>query len=1353
MTEEFSAPLPTAGALPLLSRMRRLGILTFSLLLLLEILPAAPSEPIFAREKEIPPALLPWQNWATWDAPHRNCPTPYSDPQSHLCFWPSQLSLEIETTGGRFALGVTVYDDTWVPLPGDAGAWPQNVKAGEKVVPVLERAGHPAVKLAAGDHRIQGEFGWKETPRSLQLPESVGLLALTLDGQQVPSPSWDGKGVLWMKRGLSTGVADKDFLEVKVNALLEDGIPLWLHTEIELIVAGKSREEDLGSVLPQGWNLSAVQSPIPVVVDEEGRLKAQVRAGRWTIQLTAFRIDDPKEFSYETKPVVSSELIAFQAKPDFRMVEIEGAPSIDVSQTPFPQAWRNFPVYRWDTSTPFRLTERLRGMGEQRPEGLTIARTWWLDETGRALTFRDQITGTRQEIWRLDAAPGLELGSVRSQNEGQLITRNPTNNAPGIEIRTRNLNLEATGRMERQSALSATGWRTDADSLNVTLNLPPGWRLFALFGADWVRGDWLTAWTLLDLFLLLIFTLAVFRLHGFGAAVLAFLAFGLSHHEPDAPRYLWLALLIPIALLRVVPGGWGRTLLRVGKWATLAALVLVLVPFIVAQVQQTLYPQLEMVPRAANPFVTQSAGISEPMAEPADQSLNFSMEQSPLSRPAPMRTQKAIVPSPSSSNLLYDDKARIQTGPGVPNWSWRTVTFGWNGPVQAAQTIRPILISLTMERLLSIFRVALLLALVAVLLRRRIPPLPKMNSSAAAMLLAGWFFLPASPAQAQFPDESMLNTLRDRLLAPSDAYPNAADIPSASLTLQDRHLVIEARIHTEIETAVPLPARISDWSPLAVTVDGQPGAVLRRADGLLWIVLSPGVHTIRMEGLLPEVSEWEWTFQLKPRQVTVTAPDWTVSGVRPDGVPEAQVFFVRQQKSEAGTASYDRQDLHPLVIVDRHLELGLVWQVRTTVTRLSPKGKAIALRIPILAGENVLTSQIVIREGRIDANLGAQEESFSWQSELTPVNDLALTTQKSDPWIERWHLVASPVWNVALSGLAPVFEPGNPALVPVWHPWPGENVALTISRPEAIEGSTVTVNSGTHAVALGHRQRTSQLDLSIRSSLGEDFLVELPENAQVTTLSLNGQTIPVRKDGHKIIAPLRPGEQTLTLGWKTDLPLGWKASADAVRLPVESANIETSITVPENRWVLGTSGPPRGPAVRFWSVLVCSLLAAWALGRIPFSPLRTYEWMLLALGLTQVPLPAALLIVAWLFFLVLRGRESCIALPPLRFNLVQIALTLLTVIALGIFVAVVGAGLLGDPQMFILGNGSSRTFLRWYLPQSEPLLPQPGCFTVSLWWYRLLMLAWALWLAVSLLRWLRWGWDQFSKGGCFRRKK
>ena len=123
--------------------------------------------------------------------------------------------------------------------------------------------------------------------------------------------------------------------------------------------------------------------------------------------------------------------------------------------------------------------------------------------------------------------------------------------------------------------------------------LPPGWRLFALFGADWVAGDWLSAWTLLDLFLLLIFSLAVFKLWGLRAGLVALLAFGLAYQEPWAPRLVWFFLLIPLALLRVVPSGIMRKLLDGWRWLATVALLLWLIPFIATQLQGVLYPQLE----------------------------------------------------------------------------------------------------------------------------------------------------------------------------------------------------------------------------------------------------------------------------------------------------------------------------------------------------------------------------------------------------------------------------------------------------------------------------------------------------------------------------------------------------------------------------------------------------------------------------------------------------------------------------------------------------------------------------------------------------------------------------------------
>ena len=1052
------------------------------------------------------------------------------------------------------------------------------------------------------------------------------------------------------------------------------------------------------------------------------------------------------------------ELVAFAAQPDFRIAEFEGVPAVDVTQTTFPAKWRDLPIYQWDTSTPFRLVEKMRGMGLQRPEGLGIARQLWLDEDGRGWTYRDRITGQMQQIWRLDVADGHQLGAVRLASQGQLITASPLSNAHGVEIRTRNLNLDALGSVERTRELAATGWQTDVDSLSIEFALPPGWRVFALFGADRVDGDWLTAWSLLDLFLLMIFALAVFRLWGVSAGVVALLAFGLAYHEPGAPRLTWLFLLLPLALLRVVPKGTGRHWISAWRYLAAALLLVFLVPFVARQVQSTIYPQLET--RGMNysakrgfwqPRILYREAAPRTAVGDAARQAGRRLEAPQATRRSSQVLQRGRQAKSAESNLLYDPKARIQTGPAEPQWSWNQVHCQWDGPVSADQQIKPILISLSLHRILNVLRLVLLAVLAAILLgaRNAWPRISRRHSTVAVLLASALLF--PRPATAQLPDSEMLSTLRQRLLEPPDVFPRAAELSHVELTVSEGRMTMKAEVHAATDVAVPLPGRLPAWSPLSVGVDGERDAVVCRAEGFLWVVVPKGVHQVVVEGLLPVASEWEWTFLLKPRRVSIDAPDWNVTGIGRNGIPEQQVFFVRKRQDSDREAAYDRKDFNAIVSVDRHLEVGLIWQVHNDVTRLSAPGKAISLELPLLPGEQVLTSSTVVRDGLIEVRMGAHETTFSWDSELPVGEDLPLTAAQTEQWVERWHLVTSPVWNVSQSGLSPIFEPQEENLIPVWHPWPGENVRLTFSKPDAVSGDTITVQRVQHEVSLGSRQRASTLKVVVECSLAEDFAIDLDAEAEISSLNLDGQRIPVRRDGGQLIVPLHPGKQTVEVNWRTSQAMETVVGAGPVALPVEAANITTVMEVPESRWILWARGPLRGPAVRFWTIVACAVLAALVLGSLPQSPLRRSEWVLLALGLTQVNVGAALVVVAWFFLLGWRGRRESDQVSPWRFNLMQAFLAFLTLVLLGILVVVVGEGLLGDPEMFIVGNNSSRRALNWFQPRVSGQLSEPQVMSISVWYYRLLMLFWALWLAAALIRWLQWGWDQFSSGGLWKK--
>ncbi|MCB1086836.1 MAG: hypothetical protein KDM63_07310, partial [Verrucomicrobiae bacterium] len=528
--------------------------------------------------------------------------------------------------------------------------------------------------------------------------------------------------------------------------------------------------------------------------------------------------------------------------------------------------------------------------------------------------------------------------------------------------------------------------------------------------------------------------------------------------------------------------------------------------------------------------------------------------------------------------------------------------------------------------------------------------------------------------------------------------------------------------------------------------------VLRREDQL-WVLLpGGGIHRVRIEGRMQDLTEWEWSFPLKPHRLAIEAEGWTSSGLRPDGSAEDQVLFTRARREETAetAASYDRPDTRHALLVEREIELGLVWRVRTTVRRLSPSGRSTALRVPLLPGEKVVSTGRSVEGGSIEVRLAPDAVESNWEGEMTPVNELNLASRDSDTWTEQWRLLASPVWNVTFAGLNPAFEDRGGQLAPLWRPWPGESASLTVSRPEAIPGAAVTIDSATHTMQPGRRQRTASLDLSLRTSLGEDFPIRLPASAEIVTLTHDQQSIPVRKDGDAVIVPLRPGTQTIRIEWRLPSGEGNWTIADSVHLPVEAANVTTVIEPPGERWPLFSTGPLRGPAFRFWGVLAFVLIVATVLSRVPRSPLSLTSWLLLSVGLTQVPIGLSLVVVGWLFLMHWRGSPSYQQLPILAYNFLEIVLIGLTVITLGIFIGVASAGLLGDPEMYISGNGSTASRLNWFAARTPAELPQPGYWSLSIWWYRFAMLVWALWLAAALVRWLRLAWRNSSEGGHFR---
>ena len=1355
----------------------RYGLLAF--LLLANNFPGAVSAAERITPAQLPEQMRDWVEWVLFPQKEITCPFLYNQFEQHRCAWPTTLELEISERGGKFRQHWQVHVDSWIPLPGDVRRWPQDVRIDDAAAVVTQRNGRPAVRIKAGRHAVSGELQWDRLPESLPIPRETGLITLNVRGQAVATPIVDNGGNLWLRdqRAQADQGEVGDRIELTAFRRVVDDIPLQLVTRLLLKVSGRQREEVINGVLPAQFIPLELSSALPARLEQDGRLRIQVRPGQWALDITARYPGPVEQLKLDSFPAPwpQEEVWSFEARNHLRLVEISGPTAVDPAQTQLPGEWREFPAYLMQPGSTLNFRVIRRGDPEPEPDALTLQRNLWLDFNGKGYTIQDMVSGTMTRGWRLEMNAPMLLGQATLDGQPQFVTTRADAGKPGFEVRRGQINLSADSRYEAsRSRVPAVGWDQDFQQVGATLHLPPGWKLFAASGADNVPDTWLKRWTLLDIFLVLIAALAVRGLWQWKAGLLALVALALIWHEPGAPRAIWLHVLAPIALLRVLPESWFRTVATWYRNLALLSLVLIAVPFMVNQVRIGLYPQLDtpydiipydmgVAPQAPTPMPAELSATSEMMAAPeaAMDTLGGAAGQAARESKRVLKKAMGVAEIAQARARLdeVDPDALVQTGPGLPNWQWRRIPLGWNGPVQRDQVLTLTLLSPAMNLFLNAARVLLVVALALVMIWQRLPkwPLPTRNAAAllALAVILPALLLHAPSARADIPDAALLEELKARLTAVPECLPECAQVPRLRVELQPDSVTVRIEIHALEDTAVPLPARAPLWLPAEVHVDGAPAAGLQRSnDGQLWIRLEPGAHQVLLRGVPPPAATFQMPLPLAPRRVEAVTTGWSVEGIDNSLPVGGQLQFTRVKTagSSAEMAELQAGELPTLVRVERSLRLGLEWRVENTVMRMSPPGSPVVIKVPLMAGESVLTDNVKTEQGQVLVNLGPRDAHFTWTSALAKAPQLTLTAPDTTQWTEIWRADVSPIWHMELDGIAVVHhQDPDGHWLPEWSPWPGETITLEVTRPKGVPGQTLTVDQTEIFSQPGKRATDTTATVTLRSSRGGQHTLQMPEGSQLQSVQINGVAQPIRQVGAKVTLPLVPGTQTVSLVFRDSTGISTLYRSASVDLGVASVNTRINTILAQDRWALMVGGPALGPAVLFWGVLVVVMLIAVGLGRIKITPLNTLHWVLLGIGLTQTEIWVGVIIVGWLLALGLRARQDT-GTGRLRHNATQVGLFLLTLLALAMLFEAVKHGLLGFPQMQISGNGSSANELHWYQDRSNASLPQAWILSVPLWVYRGLMLAWALWLAFALLRWLRWGWECFSGGGLWKSK-
>ncbi|MEF3698159.1 MAG: hypothetical protein V3572_13470, partial [Desulfolutivibrio sp.] len=736
-----------------------------------------------------------------------------------------------------------------------------------------------------------------------------------------------------------------------------------------------------------------------------------------------------------------------------------------------------------------------------------------------------------------------------------------------------------------------------------------------------------------------------------------------------------------------------------------------------------------------------------------------------------------------------DPEALIQTGPGLPDWSFNALRLAFDGPVSRTQTVRLWLIPPFANLILAFVRSALLLAALFLLARRdrmfspdspetapappAAPVAPVAVAGTAGALVLAILLGAAAPASAQaFPPKELLEAYKARLTEPAACFPACLGSPRADITVADGRLGIAVRLDAAARTTAPLP-RVSDgWRPDTVSLDDAPARELVRRGDETHLLLSPGVHRVVLFGPLPTADSFAVDWPLPPRRLSVAAPGFQVRGLAADGTPEQVVRLDREKKDAAqgpdgairpeGQPAAATTRFAPFLHVSRTITMGLTWSVVTEVTRLSPKGEAVVAEIPLSPGESVLDETVKAAGGKALATLQPDQQRLSFTSKLAVAPELALVAPVGAPFTETWTLAPWPIWEVAPSGVPPsrTFDPAG-QLRPVYRPWPGETLTVRVVRPGPAPGETLTIDSALLRVSRGERLAESSLSLHLRAARGQRHVLTLPADAGQIKLLVDGRETAYGSDPAagggtglapgRVEFPLKPGAHDVLVTWRQEAGMSLVAHGPAVDLGHAAANVLVEIELPRDRWTLFVFGDtPLSPVVGFWSYLAFILAAALILGGFQATPLSRRQWFLLAMGLSQIPAPEAMLAAAWLFALGLRRTYA----PKdgwLAFNAMQTGLAALTVAGLFCLYTAIERGLLGDPLMQVAGNGSSARLMRFTFDRVAGMVPDTMVVSAPLVFYRLAMLAWSLWMALALLSWLKWGVARFTEGGAWRR--
>ena len=1296
----------------------------------------------------IPNVLKDWKEWVLYDKKDIDCPIHYKNGDP-ICSYPSSINITLLKNEIIFKVDIKIFEDKYkFELPYSNENWTSDVIVNNTNGIVLGFK-TPYLILNKGRNIVQGKIKYKDKPKYLQLPKNIALVSLIENDQSMSFPKVDDTGRLLLDDNVNK-INKKGIITVSIYRKIIDGHPIKMKTFLNLRVSGQTRNVILDAIVLKDFYPTSIKSELNTKITNEKSLEVEVRAGEWTVEIDSYSHKNLSIFQLPKKiyKYANKETISLQVNESYRTIDVINGISLDPMQSNIPNEWKILPLYLLQDDGEFRIKQLYKNT-QQQEDYFTLRREMWLGFEGNYYSIQDNIEANIFKIKRLEIDKSIVLNSVTLNNKPSLINKIEQNSNLGFSLKNPNTHIVTNSKYTKSiTNLPVNGWNETFKKAQIILNLPPGWKIFTSFGSD-LKNDmtWTGKWDIMDIFLILIFCVSIFKLFGFKFSILSGLFLSLLWQESLAPTYVWFFLLVLVVSIRLFENQKINKILKIVFYSIFVFTFFKVVIFTIYEIKTALNFQFEKSSQITSPIV-ENLRLKKATVEEATFSSSVLSTTSRMKKK--MKKQELLFENQIDPNDV------VQTGEGVPNWNWKKYNFYWQSEVSKNDKLKLVVMSPNTNRIFNILRIIGMLFLLFMFLKdSKLIKFKKINFFNKSLLLFFisliFFMIPENINAQSIPSPKLLEEFKVRLLKPETCLPQCASIQNVDLRIDKKKLIVDLWISAGANLALPILGNKNDWLPQVVSINKDIKSNLKLDNnGHLWVGVKKGFHHIKLIGNVKNESRILLSSILPLRNVnfieTNTASTWKINSHNID-----YIELVNLENSII-TNKKVINEISPIILVERTFNFGIRWYIRTKIQLLNKIHKPFTLKYKILKNESILNKEIIEEDKIVTLNFNNSKNEYSWRSLLPIENKIEIISSEKKEVTEQWKIDTSDIWNLKYNGFEPEQYESNGKLMLLFKPWIKQKITLNLTKNISLKGQSNTIESSFLKIKQSKKYRDNTLKININSSLASIYDIYLPGIDKLESVTIDQKNYPLKIINDKISIPLKIKLQEVVLKWKEKINVNFNYNFPDINLSKQSVNGKISLKLPEDRWILYLNGPTLGPVVLFWGLLACAIIFAFILGRIKNIPIKTFDWILLSLGMCTLSIYFILLILAWIFVLKYKEQNNIVIHDKKR-NVLQILIIILTLIVLIIIFNTVSFGLLNHPNMLISGNNSYNHTFNWYSDRIDEVIVHPTVVSISIWYYKFIMLFWSLWISFSLIKWLVWAKKIFMIGGIWSHKK